>query len=250
VDSGVSRPVVLSIGTTHPWNTAGLGLDLSLEHELNVEIFTVVTAVSAQDAGGIRRLTTIDEQTVRAQIESLPFERVRAMRVGALTSAQNVRVVAGVVRAHAIPVVVDPVFGATHGGRFADGATIAAIRDELATLGNVVLTPNLAEAAELLASTAIERETLAGAAHALHRLGALAVLLKGGHLDGDPADALATGGGVEIFSEPRVSGEMRGTGCTLAIALASRLAQGADLRDAVIDARAFVRSKIGSLAAH
>ena len=54
--------------------------------------------------------------------------------------------------------------------------------------------------------------------------GAAAVLLKGGHLDGEPADALATPAGVEIFSEPRIAGSMHGTGCTLAMALACELA--------------------------
>jgi hydroxymethylpyrimidine/phosphomethylpyrimidine kinase len=241
----MSAPAVLSIGTTHPWNTAGVGLDLLLARELGVRVFTVVTAVSAQDEGGIHALETIDAATIRAQLAAISMTELRAVRAGALTSAENVHLIADYVRRAALPAVVDPVAAATRGGSFADDATMNAIRTQLATLPNVILTPNLAEAARLLGTAPAARESLADTARTLQRLGARAVLLKGGHLSGDPADALATAGGIEIFRESRLPGEMRGTGCTLAIAIASRLAHGADLRDAVVAARAFVRERIG-----
>jgi hydroxymethylpyrimidine/phosphomethylpyrimidine kinase len=69
-------------------------------------------------------------------------------------------------------------------------------------------------------------------------------LLKGGHLAGDPADALATADGVEIFSEPRIAGAMHGTGCTLAMSLACELARGTPLGHAVRAARAYVRAQL------
>ena len=72
---------------------------------------------------------------------------------------------------------------------------------------NVVLTPNLEEAAFFLGMSSIGRDALGEAAGALRARGAAAVLLKGGHLDGDPADALATDVGVEIFTEPRIGGD-------------------------------------------
>ena len=83
-----------------------------------------------------------------------------------------------------------------------------------------------AEAATLLGVGAIDRDAIGDAAAALRARGALAVLLKGGHLDGDPVDALATADGVEFFTEPRIAGRMHGTGCTLAMALACELARG------------------------
>ncbi len=70
------------------------------------------------------------------------------------------------------------------------------------------------------------------------------MLLKGGHLDGDPADALATASGVETLSEPRIAGSMHGTGCTLAMALACELARETPLPEAVRAARAYVRAQL------
>jgi hydroxymethylpyrimidine/phosphomethylpyrimidine kinase len=67
------------------------------------------------------------------------------------------------------------------------------------------------------------------------------VLLKGGHLEGDPADVLATASGTEIFTAPRIAARARGTGCRLASAIAAGLARGLPLREAVIAARALVR---------
>lgn len=96
----------------------------------------------------------------------------------------------------------------------------------------------------MLERAAIERDELGDAAARLQARGAAGVLLKGGHLAGDPADALASDDGIELFCEPRIAGAMHGTGCTLAMALACELARGVPLLDAVRAARAFVREEI------
>lgn len=237
--------IVLSIGTSHPWNVAGVGRDLVVGAALEARVFTAVAAVSAQDARGIRALHPVPADVLRAQLAVLPWDAAGAVRVGALVTGENVRAVGAAVRARpALPVVVDPVFAASRGGELADAAAKIAIRDELAVLPNVVLTPNLAEAAALLGSHPIARDALGDAATALQRRGTLAVLLKGGHLDGDPVDALATAGGVEFFGGERIGGEMHGKGCTLAMALACELARGTALPDAVRAARAYVRAQI------
>lgn len=239
------KPIVISIGTTHPWNVAGVGRDLIVGAERDVRVFTAVAAVSAQDASGVTALHAVPVDTLRAELATLPWDAAGAVRIGALATLANVRAAAAVVRARPeIPTVVDPVFAASSGGELLDAAGRFALRDELASLPNVVMTPNLAEAAEMLGVLPIERDAIAEAASALQRLGAHAVLLKGGHLDGDPVDALATTEVVELFSEPRISASMRGTGCTLAMALACELANGTPLRHAVQAARAYVRAEI------
>jgi hydroxymethylpyrimidine/phosphomethylpyrimidine kinase len=211
----------------------------------DVRVFTAVAAVSAQDAGGVTALHPVPVETLRAQLATLPWDAAGAIRIGALGTMANVRAAAAIVRARpSIPTVVDPVFAASSGGELLDVAGRFALRDELATLPNVVLTPNLDEAAELLGVLPLERDTLSGAATALQLRGAHAVLLKGGHLDGDPVDVLATADGVELFTEPRIGASMRGTGCTLAMALACELANGTPLRHAVHAARAYVRAEI------
>lgn len=238
-------PIVISIGTTHPWNIAGTGRDLVVGAERGVRVFTAVAAVSAQDAAGVTALHPVPVEVLRAELATLPWDAAGAVRVGALPTLAAVRAAAAMVRARlSLPAVVDPVFAASRGGALADDAARFALRDELATLPNVILTPNLDEAAELLGSLPIDRDAIGDAAAALQLRGAHAVLLKGGHLDGDPVDVLATAGGVELFTEPRIAGSMHGTGCTLAMALAAELAHGNPLRHAVQSARAYVRAEI------
>lgn len=238
-------PIVLSIGTTHPWNVAGVGRDIVVGVEFGVRVFTAVASVSAQDARGITALHAIPAQAFGAQLAALPWDSAGAARVGALPTLAAVRAVAVALRSHPwLPAVVDPVFTASRGGELADSSARSSLRDELATLPNVVLTPNLEEAAFLLGRSSIGRDALGEAATALRARGAVAVLIKGGHLDGQPADALATASGVEILCDPRIGGTMPGTGCTLAMALACELAGGTPIADAVRAARAYVRAQL------
>ena len=237
--------IVLSVGTTHPWNVAGVGRDLIVGCELGARVFTAVAAVSAQDARGVTALQAVHAEVLAAQLAALPWDSAGAARIGALPTLAAVRAVAEPLRLRPwLPAVVDPVLRATRGGELSDAPAAYGIRDELATLGSVVLTPNLDEAAFLLGRSAIERDELTGAAAALQARGPAAVLLKGGHLEGEPCDALATASGVELFREPRIAGAMHGTGCTLAMALACELAGGTPISHAVRAARAYVRVEL------
>jgi hydroxymethylpyrimidine/phosphomethylpyrimidine kinase len=245
LERAVNAPIVLSIGTTHPWNVAGVGRDLVVGCRLGARVFTAVAAVSAQHSHGVAALQAVEPELLRAQLAALPWQAAGAVRVGALPSAPAVRLVAAALRAnHGLAAVVDPVFGASRGGELNDAAARYALRDELAVLPNVVLTPNLDEAAWLLGRAALDGTTVVQAARDLAARGARAVLLKGGHLEGDPTDVLAFEGRTECFTEPRIAATMHGTGCTLAMALACELAGGAPLVHAVRAARAYVRAQI------
>jgi hydroxymethylpyrimidine/phosphomethylpyrimidine kinase len=240
-----SSLIVISIGTTQPWNVAGVGRDLVVGSEHGVRVFTAVAAVSAQDGRGVTALQSISAEVLAAQVAALPWDSAGAVRIGALPTAAAVAAVAAPMRARPwLPAVVDPVLRASRGGDLGDSAAGYALRDDLATLPSVILTPNLGEAAFLLGREGIARDEIGQAAAALRDRGAAAVLLKGGHLDGDPADALATAENVEIFSEPRIAGSMHGTGCTLAMALACELAAGRPIPHAVRAARAYVRAQL------
>ena len=237
--------IVLSIGTSHPWNVAGVGRDLVVGGALNARVFTAIAAVSAQDAGGVTALEAVSADLFAAQLRVLPWESAGAVRVGALPNREAVAAVADAVRQRDwLPCVVDPVFAASRGGTLGADGAFEALGKELAVLPAVVLTPNLAEAARFLQRTSIDRDELPQAARDLRKRGAAAVLLTGGHLAGDPTDALAWANGDEIFSESRIAGSMHGTGCTLAMALASYLAAGQSLPAAVRAARAFVRAEL------
>jgi hydroxymethylpyrimidine/phosphomethylpyrimidine kinase len=236
------RPRVLSIGTTHPRGYAGVGRDLIVGTRLQCDVSIAIAAVSLQDENGVRAVYALPAATLRAQLDFLQHTGV--VRIGALGSADNVAVVVAWLRARgdSVIAIVDPVMRASPGGTLADEATFGAIRATLATLPNVVLTPNLLEAAALLETSEIG--DAAAAAALLRARGAKAVLLKGGHAVSDPADVLATAEGVESFVAPRIDVEMRGTGCTLAMALACGVAQRLPLRDAVLMAREYVRAEL------
>ncbi|MFZ1124490.1 MAG: PfkB family carbohydrate kinase [Candidatus Baltobacteraceae bacterium] len=237
------KPVVCSIGTTDPWNVAGLGLDLRALPECGARAVTVVAGVSAQDERGVRAVHAIPAATVTAQLAALQGARIAAYRIGALLDAATVRAVARHMRGADVPVVYDPVFAPSGGGQFADEGVLRAVRERLLPVVTVV-TPNLSEAATLLgAPAAADAAGMAAAAQALLTFGPRAALVKGGHLRGAALDVLADRTGTQSFSGPRIAGSMRGTGCLLAAALAAALARGLALDQAVVEARAFVRRK-------
>jgi len=235
---------VCSIGTTDPWNAAGLGLDIRVLAECGARPLTIVAGVSAQDAGGLRALFPLPAEAIAAQFAALAEASIAAYRIGALLDAASVVAVVAGLGASRAAVVYDPVLAASAGGRFADESTLAAIRTLLLPRADVV-TPNASEAALLAEATfAGDAEGMAAAAVALRARGARAVLVTGGDLSGAPVDVLLDDAGSERFSGERIAGTMRGTGCVLSAALAASLAHGHDLRTAVRDARAFVRKKL------
>ncbi len=237
--------IVLSIGTTHPWNVAGTGRDLIVAADFGARVFTAIAAVSAQGPQGLTALQPVNRNVFEAQLASLPWDSAQAVRIGALPTSEAVAVVATALRQRSeLVAVVDPAFAASRGGELVDAEARNACGEQLGVLGNAILTPNLDEAAILLAADRIDRGSIGEAAATLRARGCLAVLLKGGHLDGEPTDALATAVGVELFTEPRIAGRMHGTGCTLAMAIACEVAAGMLLLDAVRSARAYVRTQI------
>ncbi len=240
------RPVVCSIGTTHPWNVAGLGLDLLVLHELGARTVSVVAGISAQGPDGVIARTPVDAQTIAAQYASLRHAHIDAFRVGALLSPESVRSVGAILeRSYGIPAVCDPVIASSDGGILAETATVNAIRDRLFARCDVI-TPNLEEARILLGEVApiTDVQAMERAARRLGELGSRAVLLKGGHLGGRAVDVLLADGETMRFEDDRLEGEMRGTGCVLAAALAFELARATPLIEAVRRARAVVRQKI------
>ncbi len=239
--------VVLSIGTTHPWNIAGVGLDAHVAAEYGAAHAACVVAVTAQDAGGLHALHPVPPEVIIAQLEALP-PQIGAVRIGALVATDTVRAIVPFVKrwAAAIPVVVDPVINVSLGGELAaDDALEAALSDEVLRLP-VIVTPNVPEVTQLLGMPVTSPQEQQAAARAFVERGARAALVKGGHLQSDPIDVLADAAGIRSFTATRLPGAMRGTGCTLAAALACELLAGEAIDDAVAHARDYVRSKIAA----
>jgi hydroxymethylpyrimidine/phosphomethylpyrimidine kinase len=238
-------PAVLTVAGSDSGGGAGIAADLKTMLALGVHGMSVICAVTAQNSTGVQGYWELPAEAVRAQLESVLSDiEVRAVKTGMLASARTVDAVADALGAVAAPVVVDPVAASSHGQSLLAPGALAAIRNRLLPLATVV-TPNLDEAELLTGVRAADEAGLLAAARAVLALGPRWVLVTGGHLPGDPVDLLYDGRDVHRFSSRRLPGRhTHGTGCTLASAIASLLALGADVPAAVAGAREYVTGAI------
>jgi len=237
----MSRPVVLTIAGSDSGGGAGIQADLRAFTRLECFGTSAITAVTAQNLEGVTDVAGVPPSTVAAQIEAVMrgFD-VRAVKTGMLWSADIVRVVAHARRESRVPWVIDPVMVATSGARLLREDAIAAYGDELIP-GATLVTPNLDEAAVLLGTERIARPHLGEAARELAARLRCAVLLKGGHLDGDPTDLLWADGRATEWTHPRLREvNTHGTGCMLSAAIAALLGRGRPLREACAGGLEFV----------
>lgn len=241
------RGRVLAIGGSDPSGGAGIQADLKAIAAFGAYGAAAITALTVQDTRSVHDVMVVPAGFVRAQIEAVLGDiGADALKTGMLGEPPVVEAVCdAIATCPGVPLVVDPVLRATTGRMLLTDPALTVLKRRLLPL-TAVLTPNLPEAEILAGMTIPDRAAMHHAAAALLTLGVPAVLLKGGHLPGDTVvDLLATEDGVEEFAAPRLaSRHTHGTGCTLASAIASGLAQGMGLRDAVLRARSFVRAAI------
>jgi len=241
------RGRVLAIAGSDSGGGAGIQADIKTISALGGYAATAITALTAQDTHGVHGVFSVPPPFVVAQMRAVLDDiGADAIKTGMLGEADTVLAVADMLPAHAaIPLVVDPVMVAKGGASLLADAAVSVLRERLIPLATL-LTPNVPEAEALLGEPIADEAALARAAVVLRGFGARAVLLKGGHLDGDEVfDVLATESGVLEFRSPRiVTRHTHGTGCTLASAIATGLAQGMPLADAVARARAYVHAAI------
>ncbi|MCO5144764.1 MAG: bifunctional hydroxymethylpyrimidine kinase/phosphomethylpyrimidine kinase [Aquamicrobium sp.] len=241
---------VLSIAGSDPSGGAGIQADLKAFSARGVYGMAVLTALTAQNTRGVSGVHLVPAEFVARQIEAVFADvRVDAVKIGMIATAEIAEAVADALAAHRdVPVVLDPVMVAKGGAALLDPAAVDALTRRLLPLASV-LTPNLPEAAALLGvPVAASRAEMAAQAAKLRALGAGAVLVKGGHLDGDDSpDVLATAG-EPLWLEGRrlTTRNTHGTGCTLSSTLAAELAKGSPLPEAVCAAKAYVAEAIAN----
>ncbi len=238
-------PRVLAIAGSDSGGGAGIQADLKTMLALGVHGMTVVCAVTAQNSVGVQGYWELPPEAVRAQLDSVLGDiGAQAIKTGMLASAVIVAEVCDALAEVAAPVVVDPVAVSKHGDSLLSAGTLDAVKERLLPLATVV-TPNLLEA-ELLTGVPIsDEEQMLRAAHLINSMGPRWVLIKGGHLPGNPVDLLVNGDLVIRFPGERIdSVHTHGTGCTLASAIASRLAIGDDVPSAVRAAKEYVTGAI------
>jgi hydroxymethylpyrimidine/phosphomethylpyrimidine kinase len=238
---------ILSIAGVDPSGGAGIAADIKTFAALGVYGMAAVTAVTVQNTRGVRGFELLAPSFVADQVEAV-FDDVRvdAVKIGMVGSAAVAEAIAAVLRRHAAThVVLDPVMVAKGGDPLLAPDAVAAIRDRLVPLAEVI-TPNLPEAAVLLGGS--EPTDLAGMtvmSGELLTLGPASVLLKGGHLSGpDATDIYCDAGTTEALAAPRIATKnTHGTGCTLSSAIAALLPNYPRI-EAIRRAKAYVTGAI------
>ncbi|MER6747573.1 bifunctional hydroxymethylpyrimidine kinase/phosphomethylpyrimidine kinase [Streptomyces fungicidicus] len=238
-------PRVLTVAGSDSGGGAGIQADLKTMLALGVHGMSVLTAVTAQNSLGVQGAWELPVDAVRAQYRSVVDDiGVQAVKTGMLSSAELVEAVADLIAGTDTPAVVDPVGVSKHGDPLLAASALDSVRTRLLPVATVA-TPNLDEVARLTDVRVASEPDMRRAAEAVLAFGPRWVVIKGGHLPGDAVDLLTDGSEEHWLRAPRHDNRhTHGTGCTLASAIASELAKGRSVPDAVKAAKAYVTGAI------
>jgi len=236
---------VLTIAGSDSSGGAGMQADIKTITRIGCHAMSVVTALTAQNSEGVQGVYLIPATFVSKQIEALMADMVPdAIKLGMIFTASSIKAVARLVGKYRIPtLVIDPVLKSSTGSDLLEPGAVDVLRNTLLPLARVV-TPNLHEAEVLTGIRVRNLEEMEEASRAIHALGP-AVIIKGGHLQGESVDVLFDGKKIYHFSGARImSPHTHGTGCVFSSALAAFLALDHSLEKAAKKAHDFVRGAI------
>jgi hydroxymethylpyrimidine/phosphomethylpyrimidine kinase len=238
-------PIALTIAGSDASGGAGIQADLKTFHQFGVYGEAVIALLTVQNTVRVSRVVVMPPALVLEQLAAV-LEDIPpgAAKTGALGSAEMVEAVARAAADFKFPLVVDPVMVSKHGLSLLPNAAVAAVR-ELLLPRAFLITPNVPEAEALAEMEIRTPDDMRRAANRLQELGARAVLIKGGHLEGDATDLLFDGAGWQEFPAPRVATpHTHGTGCTYSAAITACLALGLPLAASVARAKRFIHEAI------
>jgi hydroxymethylpyrimidine/phosphomethylpyrimidine kinase len=242
--------IALTIAGSDSGGGAGIQADLKTFSALGVYGASVIAALTAQNTLGVTGIHDVPPEFIEAQMDAVYSDLdVRATKIGMLSRAEAIEMVAAGLARHAVKnIVLDPVMVATSGDLLLKADAVESLKQKLIPLA-LIVTPNLAEAAVLSGMPAATDEAaMARQGEAILALGAKAVLVKGGHGEGTEAtDLLVDRDGIRRFTARRVDTEnTHGTGCTLSSAIAAMLAKEMPLVEAVALAKKYVSEAIAA----
>jgi len=236
----------LTIAGSDSGGGAGVQADLKTFASLGVYGTAAITAITAQNTLGVKGIQEVSPEIVKAQIEAVVEDiGVDAAKTGMLYSPEIIYTVAEEVEKHSFPVVVDPVMIAKSGAPLLKKEAVDVLVRRLIPLATVV-TPNIMEAEALSGIKICSLEDAKRAAEELGRLGAKAIVVKGGHMSLDKVyDTLYYEGKCKVYEAERImSKNTHGTGCAFSAAIAAYLARGETVEEAVRKAKEFISQAI------
>jgi hydroxymethylpyrimidine/phosphomethylpyrimidine kinase len=233
---------VLTIAGVDSGGGAGVAADLKTFAALGVHGTCIITSVTAQNTIGVLDSFDIPVEFIKEQFDAVVSDiRIDYAKTGMLSSPDIVRTVASLVKKHKLPLVIDPVMAAEAGGKLLRGEAVSVLIEELLPLASVI-TPNVFEAERLSGLKIKDINGAEKAAGKIHELGAKAVIVTGGHLQG--TDVLYADGEFTRIEGKLLEGGTHGSGCTHSAALTAELAQGTPLIEAAHRAKRFVENSI------
>lgn len=239
----------LSIAGSDSCGGAGIQADIKTMTMNGVYAMSAVTALTAQNTTGVRAVYEASAQFLKAQLDAV-FEDIfpDAVKIGMVSSAELIRVIAERLKYYrAKNIVVDPVMVSTSGAKLLKDDAAKVLTEELFPLA-ILVTPNIPEAQILSEMQISQKEDMVKAAGEINRRYGCAVLLKGGHAVNDANDLLYTKNCCQWFEGCRIDNpNTHGTGCTLSSAIASNLAKGFALEEAVKRAKEYIQGALRAM---
>src|SRR4030067_1444185 len=241
----------VTIAASDPCAGAGLQADLRVFVSLNVYGMAAPSAITIQNTKGVKEIIPLPAGSLRKQLKTL-FDDIKidAVKTGMLLTKENVLAVEEAVKKYKIKkFVLDPIIKSSTGAELLKKDALLLLRKRLFPLAMIIM-PNINEA-EMLAGIKIKDEKdVRLAAKAIYKMGPKNVLIKGGHLKGEPNDFLYDGRHFKIFKGKRVKGvKLHGAGCVFSAAITAHLAKGMSVPEAVGKAKRFINKAIMKSAA-
>ncbi|MFB0544706.1 MAG: bifunctional hydroxymethylpyrimidine kinase/phosphomethylpyrimidine kinase [Asgard group archaeon] len=237
---------VLTVAGLDPTGGAGIAADLKVFNFFKLHGLVAITAVTVQNTKGVSSVEEIPGKTVKKQIQAIMEDfNVCAAKVGMLFSKGMTEVVANIFKKNNVPLIVDPVMGATRGGVLKEKEAVEALKEELLPV-TLIVTPNIFEA-EILSKIKIkDQKDAEEAARKIRDYGCENVMIKGGHVPGEKVvDTLLFQGKIYHYSREKIEvKKTHGTGCFFSAALTALIAKKEPLIKAVEKAGNFTKEAI------
>lgn len=243
------RQAVLSIAGSDCSGGAGIQADIKTMMANGVYAMSVITALTAQNTLGVTGILEVPSDFIKKQLDAV-FTDIYpdAVKIGMVTSAEVIELIAERLSFYqAEHVVIDTVMASSSGTGFVDEAVLRAWKERLFFQAEL-LTPNIPECEILIEDKIKTAKDMERAAEQIGKQYGCAVLVKGGHQSGSADDLLWTGGKYVWFPGERIDNpNTHGTGCTLSSSIASYLAKGLTVEQAVGQAKAYLSGAIGAM---